>query len=314
MSFMNFASFDLNLLRVFAALMKERSVTAAGSRLGLGQSSVSHALRRLREACGDELFIRTHAGMQPTAMALALADPIGRALELVEAGFTGAAEFDPATARRTFDLLLSDVGQLAYVPRLATHLREFAPAVELAVGHLPLDRYREALQSGAAHLAIGHLPGLNSGFHRAPLFDDRYVCLLRADHPTIRRRLTLKQYLSASHIVVEPPGRGPGLVETALPHHRQRHISVRLPHFIAVPMVLRHTDYLTTAPSYVTRTVGDVENIRSLALPFDVPSLHVAQYWHERYHRDPGHRWLRGEITKLFAIDAKSSVRPRVRG
>jgi DNA-binding transcriptional LysR family regulator len=140
-----------------------------------------------------------------------------------------------------------------------------------------------------------------SGFHRAHLFDDRCVCLLRAYHPVIRRRLTRKAYLAASHIVVEPPGRGPGLVETALPQHLKRQVSVRLPHFIAVPMILRRTDHVTTAPSYVTRAFGDLENIRSLPSPFDVPPLHVAQYWHERFHRDPGHRWLRDVIRMLFA-------------
>jgi DNA-binding transcriptional LysR family regulator len=297
---MNIANFDLNLLRVFAVLLKERSVTAAGTRLGLSQSSVSHALRRLREHCDDALFVRTKAGMQPTALAIALAEPIVRALELIDGGLAGSARFDPATARRTFTLLLSDVGQLSYVPRLAEHLTRVAPGIELAVSHLPLDSYREALQSGGAHLAIGHLPGLVSGFHRSPLFDDRYVCLLRADHPTIRGRLTRKAYLAATHVVVEPPGRGPGLVDAAL-QHLQRRIAVRLPHFIAVPAVLRRGNHVTTAPSYVTRAFGDLENIRWLPLPFDVPPLHVAQYWHERVHRDPGHRWLRGVITAMFA-------------
>ena len=175
----------------------------------LSQSSVSHALRRLREHCNDALFVRTKAGMQPTALALTLAEPIGRALDLIDGGLAGGTEFDPATTRRAFTLLLSDVGQLSYVPRLAEYLTRAAPGIELAVSHLPLDSYREALQSGAAHLAIGHLPTLVSGFHRSPLFDDRYVCLLRADHPTIRSRLTRKAYLAATHVVVEPPGAGP---------------------------------------------------------------------------------------------------------
>jgi DNA-binding transcriptional LysR family regulator len=179
---MNVGTFDLNLLRVFAVMMAERSTTLAGQRLGLSQSSVSHALRRLREACDDPLFVRTGSGMQPTAYALALADPIERALQLIEGGLARSGAFDPASARRTFNLLLSDIGQLSYLPRLAEHLRREAPGVEIDVAHLPLDRYRDALQSGAAHLAIGHLPVLVPGFHRAHLFDDRYVCLLSERH------------------------------------------------------------------------------------------------------------------------------------
>jgi DNA-binding transcriptional LysR family regulator len=298
---MNTTHFDLNLLRVFTALLKEQSVTAAAARIGLSQSAVSHALRRMREQCSDELFVRTRAGMQPTAFAIELAEPIGRAIELIEGGLAGSAKFDPVTTRRTFTLLLSDVGQLSYVPRLVELLVRDAPGIEIVVSPVPLDRYREALQSGAAHLAIGHLPGLVSGFHRAHLFDDRFVCLLRADHPTIRNRLSLPAYLAASHVVIEPPGRRPGLVETAFPEHVKRRVALRLPHFFAVPMVLRRTDFLATAPSYVTRIFSDFENIKSLALPFDVPPMHVAQYWHARFHRDSGHRWLRGVITKLFA-------------
>ena len=305
--YMNVAKFDLNLLRVFAVLIRERSVTVAGTRLGLSQSSVSHALRRLREHCNDPLFVRTRAGMEPTAFAVSLAAPIARALELIDGGLAGSTEFDAATVHRTFTLLLSDVGQLSYVPRLAQYLTRHAPGVELAVSHLPLDSYGEALQSGAAHLAIGHLPALVSGFHRSPLFNDRYVCLVRADHPKIRRRLTRAAYLEATHVVVDPPGRGPGLVEAAL-EHLHRRVAVRLPHFIAVPAVLRLGDHVTTAPSYVTRAFGDLENIRSMPLPFDVPPLHVAQYWHERVHRDPGHRWLRGVITAMFARRAASAA------
>jgi DNA-binding transcriptional LysR family regulator len=67
-----------------------------------------------------------------------------------------------------------------------------------------------------------------------------------------------------------------------------------------VPGVLRRTDHLTTAPGYVTRALGDLEGIRTLPLPFEVPPLSIAQYWHERFHRDAGHRWLRGVILRLF--------------
>ena len=110
---MNIDAFDLNLLRVFSALMRERSTTLAGVRLGVSQSSVSHALRRLREQCADPLFVRTGEGMQPTAFALALAEPIDRAVELISGGLARTGAFDPATSDRRFELLLSDIGQSA---------------------------------------------------------------------------------------------------------------------------------------------------------------------------------------------------------
>jgi DNA-binding transcriptional LysR family regulator len=295
------STFDLNLVRVLLAVAKHRNVTVAGRELGLTQSSVSHALKRLRALCDDPLFVRTSGGMLPTPAAHAMIEPLEAAMAAVQQSLAGHAAFDPATTARSFSILLSDIGQLIYLPIIASHLAQAAPRVSLEVLHLRIDAYREALASGEADFAIGHLPALMGGFRQISLFQDPYVCMVRADHPKIGDRITLAQYLEASHIVVVPPGRGPGPVEQALSRIRKkRQVSLMLPHFFAGPLILRNSDYLMTAPNFARFALRDLQNIRTVPLPFRVKKLSVKLLWHERMHRDPGHQWMRSMISQVL--------------
>ncbi len=147
----------------------------------------------------------------------------------------------------------------------------------------------------------GIFPVYRGGFRQIPLFQDPYVCMLRADHPLIQEKITMAQYLDASHIVVEPPGRGPGPVEQALSRSkRKRNVALSLPHFFAAPLILRSTDYLLTAPNFTRFALSDLHNIRAVPLPFRVMKLSIKVLWHERMHLDPGHRWLRAAIAELL--------------
>ena len=298
---MSYDRFDLNLIRVFLAVAKHRNVTAAGMELGLTQSSVSHALARLRDLCNDPLFVRTSTGMLPTPSANAMLKPLEEALAMVRTSLQGSHEFDPTTTTRCFNLLLSDIGQLIYLPIISDHLTRNAPRLSLRVLHLRIDAYREALINGEADFAIGHLPGLQGGFRQISLFQDPYVCMLRADHPHIGEKITLAEYLDARHIVVEPPGRGPGPVEQAMSRsERKRKVALTLPHFFAAPLILRNTDYLLSAPNFARYALSDLHNIRAVPLPFRIKKLSIKVLWHERMHRDPGHQWLRAAIANLL--------------
>ena len=293
--------FDLNLIRVLLAVAKHRNVTAAGRELGLTQSSVSHSLTRLRALCKDPLFVRTSAGMLPTPSANAMLEPLERSLAIMQTSLQGSIGFDPLSSARCFSLLLSDIGQLIYLPIIAEHLARTAPHLSLKVLHLRIDAYREALVAGEADFAIGHLPALLGGFRQISLFQDPYVCMLRADHPHIQEKITMAQYLDASHIVVEPPGRGPGLVEQALARVRsKRKVALTVPHFFAGPLILRSTNYLMSAPNFARFALRDLQNIRTIPLPFRIKKLSVKLLWHERMHRDPGHQWMRSVIADLL--------------
>jgi DNA-binding transcriptional LysR family regulator len=97
---MSFLTLDLNLLRVFDAIMSEQNLTRAASRLAMTQPAVSNALRRLRDALGDELLIRTAHGVKPTPRAETLWPSVRRALSELEEAVTPAG-FDVSKLNTT---------------------------------------------------------------------------------------------------------------------------------------------------------------------------------------------------------------------
>ena len=299
---MNVNDVDLNLLRVFDAILRGRGVTAAAARLGLSQPAVSNALARLRTVFGDTLFVRTTSGMAPTPFANQLDEPIRQALALVESALTHGAAFEPATSDRVFRFYMSDLGEISFLPPLVEHVRRLAPRVHLEASGLALDEIPDALASGALDLAVGFLPGLAPPVRRRRLFRDDYVCLMRADHPRIKKRLTRRLFEEASHALVSSTGSGHRVIEEALERHGLTlRIALRVPHFTVVPMVLERTDLLLTLPSRVARVYEQGGRFKSLPPPVTIPPADVGVHWHERFDRDPGNRWLRELILELFA-------------
>ena len=299
---MNVNEVDLNLLRVFDAILRGRGVTAAAARLGLSQPAVSNALARLRSVFGDTLFVRTPAGMAPTPFARQLDEPVRQALALIESALTHGEAFEPASSNRVFGFYMSDLGEISFLPPLVERVRRVAPQVHLEGSGLALDEISDALASGALDVAVGFLPGLAAPVRRRRLFRDDYVCLMRTDHPRIKSRLTRKLFEGASHALVSSIGSGHRVVEEALERHGlTRRIALRVPHFTVVPMVLERTDLLLTLPSRVARVYEQGGRFKSLPPPVPIPPADVGLHWHERFDRDPGNRWLRELILELFA-------------
>jgi DNA-binding transcriptional LysR family regulator len=296
---MNVAGLDLNLLRVFDVVLRDRSVTAAARHLGLTQPAVSNALARLRAQFEDALFVRTARGMDATPFARELAEPVRQALALLESALAHGPGFDPATSTRAFRFYMSDLGQIEFLPPLVERAQRVAPGVRLEAVALEVEDIGDALGAGALDLAVGFLPGLGPPVRRLPLFRDPYVCLMRADHP-IGKRLTRKKFLAASHALVSYKG-GHRVIEEALERAGlARKIALRVPHFTVVPMVLERSDLILTLPSKVARVYQRRGNFKSLPPPVPIPPADVAAHWHERFERDPGSRWLREMVQELF--------------
>ena len=295
---MNVQAIDLNLLRVFDAVLQERSVTAAAGRLGLTQPAVSNALSRLRKLLGDALFVRTPAGMDATPFARGVAEPVRQALALLDSALAHGPGFEPATATRAFRFYMSDLGQIEFLPPLIERVQRTAPGVRLEAVALEGDDIADALATGALDLAVGFLPGLGPPVRRRALFRDPYLCLMRADHPI--KVLTRRKFQEASHALVTYRG-GHRVVEEALERAGlARRIALRLPHFTVVPMVLERTDLLCTLPARVARVFERRGRLKSLAPPVAIPPADVAVHWHERFEPDPGNRWLREVVVELF--------------
>lgn len=299
---MNIEKFDLNLLVVFDAVMEARNLTIAGQRLGQAQPTISHALRRLRAICGDPLFVRGRRGIEPTPYALQLAEPVAHALELLRTSLSRGARFDPATAKGSFTLLMSDIGQTTLLPPLVRRILKDAPGVRLTAAQLPRSAYADALMLGKADIAIGALHELKAGFFQQMLFDDKYVCAVCAKHPSIGDSITVEAYLEARHVGIISPGLTDAEIDRMLlPHGRSRMIAVRVPHFLAAPALVPDTELVVTVPSRVMRAIPQQLQVKKAELLLEGKKISVRQYWHERSHHDAAHKWLRGIIAELFA-------------
>lgn len=298
---MDIKDVDLNLLVAFAAMTEHRSVTRAAEAVGLSQPAMSAAVARLRLLFDDPLFVKTAAGMQPTPRAQDLAEPVRRVIEAIKVEILPASAFDPLTATKRFAIVTPDIAEVHFLPQILAHFAEAAPHCSLQT--LSMSRYAaaDALASGAAELAIGYLPDLQkAGFFLQKLFRNDYVCIVRAEHPSVKERLTLKAYLAASHAVVSPDGRE-HLLEQALQERGvERRVTVGLSHFMSLLPIIESSDLIATVPRDLANICVRHGAIRIVEPPFKSPVVEVHQFWHRRFHKDAANMWLRGLVHKLF--------------
>jgi DNA-binding transcriptional LysR family regulator len=297
----------LELLPIFAAVYRQRSVSLAAIELGVSQPMASNALRKLRTVFNDTLFTRTGVGMLPTPLADELARATHSAMAALDACVINARQFDPATAERTFTIAMTDIGEVVFLPALTEHLRRHAPHVNVRTLHLNTAQTREALQTGRADLAIGYIPELSTGTFQQRLFDVRYVCMVRTGHPQIKQNISRKQFLAALHVLAVAEGTGHHVVEEQLLKlGLADRIAVRLPSFLALPFIVARSDMVCTVPLPLAQAFdqlvagSNTPPVRVLDHPIDLPKLTIRQFWHERYHRDPINRWLREAVFGLF--------------
>jgi DNA-binding transcriptional LysR family regulator len=299
---MNMNKIDLNLLLVFEALLKSRNVTQAGAAVGISQPATSFALSKLRNMLDDPLFVRTPQGMQPTPQALLLAKPIQQALDLIRTDVLQRPGFDLATTERRFTLAMTDVAEMVFLPRVLRLLNEQAPHANLKTVIMSSAALEGALETGAVDLAIGLFPDLKrASFYQQRLFQHPFVCIVRADHPTIGRKMTLQQFLEASHAVIEAEGRAHEIFEQLLQRRGlKRRVLLSIPHFLSIPMVVADSDLVVTVPYVLAKVFARMTNIKLIAPPIKVGNYDVRQYWHERFHKDTANRWLRTALAERF--------------
>jgi DNA-binding transcriptional LysR family regulator len=290
---------DLNLLVVLHALLAERSVTRAAEQVGLSQPATSHALARLRKALGDRLLVRTPRGMELTPRARAMAEPLERALADLGRALDTPARFEAPRSRRRFLIATDDYIELILLPVLLKRLWHEAPGIDIRVtGVNP--RSGEDLASGRVDLVIdpvqvlGPLPGAYS----QRILEERFVCVVREDHPAIGQKISLKTFAALPHALVAPGGRPGSIVDTALAKlGMRRRVAVQVPHFLAAPPLVRQTDVVLTVGERIAKSFPD--GLRILEPPIDLASFTVETIWHERNHADPAHMWFRSMIADV---------------
>ena len=301
---MNFRQLDLNLLRVLVAIHRTGSVTLAGKALALSQPATSNALARLRDFFEDELFVRAPTGLKPTRLCEQLAPAVMAQLSSMESLVTGHEEFDPGLSKMHWQLSLSDLGEMLFLPGLAGELRRQAPDARLANISVAATQVAAALEAREIDLAVGILQPRHRGIRTELLFKEQYVAVAA---PTWRpangrsgRKLTARQLAEAAFVVASPTATFHGSVEQMLTRMKlQDRIVLRARHFGGLPELAMSSDLLSIVPAMFANNLRQRYDFRVWGIP-DAPTYEVRMVWHSSTDNDSAHQWMRALVQRLF--------------
>lgn len=300
---------DLNLLVTLDVLLAEGSVTRAAARLHLSPSAMSRTLARLRETTGDPLLVRAGRGLVPTPRATELRELVGPVVAAASALLGPATGLDPARLVRTFTLRTSEGFVENFGPALLAHIGREAPGVRLRFVPKP-GKDSRPLRDGLVDLETGVVGSTTGPEVRAQkLFGDRFVGVVRQDHPLCRGRVTLKRYAAARHIIVARRRGDEGPVADGLRSLGiERNIAVTVSGFATALVLASADDLVATVPERHTGILR--EGLCTFALPFPVAEITVSLLWHPRMEADPAHRWLRACVREVCGRNEPAPALP----
>jgi DNA-binding transcriptional LysR family regulator len=298
---MRIGGLNLTQLQLIDALVGNGNLTDAARRIGLSQPAASHALAQLRRELQDPIFVRTAEGMRPTPYGTRLAAAVQDALKVLHEGLHREAEFRPSAARRTFNVFMTDVGQLLYLPALLARLSDEAPGVTLRVRPLPQKAPHLMLESGEVDLAVGTYTTLVSGCMQRRLYQSKYVCLVRRDHPAFSQGMTAEAFREVPHAIADGTGYVHELLDRWLARQKvRRTVKLHVPHYLVLPLVIARSDLLAITASRVAELFAEILPLKVLPLPIKGPTYDIKMFWHERFHREPANRWLRDFVSSTL--------------
>jgi DNA-binding transcriptional LysR family regulator len=293
---------DLTLLLVFLGLVRHRKAADVARELGLTQSAISQALKRLRDIFQDALFLRRPHGLEPTATALALEDPIRRAVDTLRGALGTARAFDPATAEGVVRIAALDAEQAVLIPPLAARLRQTAPGLRLSV--LPLGRADavEALTDSRADLALGFMWDLPDTILTGHLYQEGFLVAGRPETLPQAPAIDLDAYCAADHVLISPAGDLRGVVDDRLAAlGRSRRITLGLPAFLPALAAVATSGALLTLPARLATRFAPGFGLVTATPPIEVRSFPVSAFWHRRNAADPRTAWLIHQLTSAAA-------------
>jgi DNA-binding transcriptional LysR family regulator len=296
-------------LRVLSVVLAESSLTRAAEVLDTTQPTISKVLARLRAHFGDPLLVRNGNAMRPTSRALEIAEPLRALLVATDSLHVSERSFDAGNTDRVFKLLVTDVGMIVFLPPLMSRVAKDGPKLSLHAVALDSTNFGSKLESGEADLALGAFPKAPRDLRRQRLYFSGYVSVARKDHPRAARLHTRAGFRSARHIIVMATETGHA-AHQMVQHALEAEIApesglLRLSSFNAAAIVASRTDGVATIPANLATLFAEPLGLATFRPPMPLPPIEIAQYWHERYHRDPGHRWLRAVSFDLFAKSSR---------
>lgn len=307
---MNLHQLDLNLLLLFDALYRKRSVSEAAEDIFLSQSAFSHGLARLRQRLADDLFVRVNNVMEPTPLAHTLALSISPALSQIYNGLNSHQAFNPATSELEFSFAATDYTQFSLLPQLIGRISKVAPRVTITTHPSEHKMPTAKLINGEIDFLLGfsHEIETSSSIEYQTWLQDSYCTIARKAHPELTQGLTLDKYLQLSHVRISPWGEKQGVVdETLQSMGLKRHVSLQLPSVLAAPYTVLHSDLILTLPRIVATHMEKSIDIDLFEPPITIPEYQLNLYWHKLHTSKPSRRWL-SDLVKMLPIQSRANI------
>ncbi len=305
---MNLVSFDLNLLRVLDALLREQSTVRAGERIGLSQPAVSAALGRLRAALNDPLFIRRGNRLEPTDYARALALPLRDILDQLGTLLSGPAEFDPTESVQTFRISGNDFFADLLMPQLAAELQRVAPGIRVQLVDLVPDDYIQTLERYGVDIALAPRMEVPDWVGQRPVFHASFVMIARTGHPRLARAgigpgdiVPIDLFCDLGHVLMSPEGKLQTIGDRALARvGRRRRVAMTMPFFSGVCRAVAESDLVALIPRQLAHRLAPVLGLEIFHAPVPVDPALLCMIWHHRSTGNPAHRWLRDLVADML--------------
>jgi DNA-binding transcriptional LysR family regulator len=308
---------SLRHLRVLTLLLEVGSLTRAAQILDTTQPTVSKILTKLRVHFGDPLFVRVGLSMHPTPKAVEIAQPLRGLLTASAAMRSSTSSFDPKTSTREFSVIVTEVGMTQLVPPIIGHFEKEGQGLRLRAVPLDSRPFETRLEAGEADVALGVFPGAAANMRRQRLYTDSYASVVRKRHPRLKRLGKMETFLRERHVMVTSSNTGHAahqVLERELSSNLERdRIHVRVPSFLSSAFVASRTDAVGTLPAKLAEYLADDLDLAIFPTPLTLPRIEISQFWHERVHRDQGHRWFRSTLYLLFGSPRlKASTRSKI--
>lgn len=306
---LNLRTLDLNLLPIFAALMREQHLSRAAENLAMSQPAASSALKRLRLCFNDELFVRTAHGLVPTARALQLQQAIQPALQLIQSGCSNF-EFDPKVSDHVLSLSMNAATEYLISASLYSHLHAHAPKIKLQLQPDYLDDIPAQLKAGRLDFALDYVGTEDNQYKFQVIAEEDLVIICRRDHPQIKSSISLTKFSTLAQASLIPRSnrthkqselRGTPLEQLMGKSLPKRNVVLHASSFVALPSIIASSNLIAIVPRSIAIHYNEANHgtLKYLAIPFDYPMVQMKLLWHKSRDNDPAHRWFKREITNF---------------
>ncbi|MEM8871542.1 MAG: LysR family transcriptional regulator [Pseudomonadota bacterium] len=283
---------DLTVLLIFLALIRTRKAADVAGELGLTNSSISHALRRLRDVFGDELFLRRPHGLEPTAFATQIEPDVRRAVDAVQAALSGPGDFVPASSSGLIRISANDREVAGLIPAAFARVTREAPGLRFSVRSMSNEDSLRGLGDGTLELAVGFFRKPGPDFEQTHIRTERYLVVARRDHPILKSRMTLGSYTDASHVLVSADGTLTGIVDQVLARKGMvRRVCLSVPSFLPALSIVANGDFIATLPESLVHAHAGQFGLGHTQPPLSIRPFDVSILRHRRNRRDPRLTW-----------------------